>query len=75
MATGYLTFLIPALLGAQLVFSLVLTKGEICPGQRGRVHKTLPVLLLGWIIATIAQPFAVLPFFSVSFFYSKSKNR
>ncbi|HIF9068975.1 TPA: hypothetical protein ACX6QT_001499 [Photobacterium damselae] len=74
MATGYLTFLIPALLGAQLVFSLVLTKGEICPGQRGRVHKTLPVLLLGWIIATIAQPFAVLPFFALAFFTVKVKT-
>ncbi|HIF9066886.1 TPA: hypothetical protein ACX6MF_003376 [Photobacterium damselae] len=74
MATGYLTFLIPALLGAQLVFSLVLTKGEICPGQRGRVHKTLPVLLLGWIIATIAQPFAVLPFLALAFFTVKVKT-
>ncbi|HIF9437516.1 TPA: hypothetical protein ACX6SL_001639 [Photobacterium damselae] len=74
MATGYLTFLIPALLGAQLVFSLVLTKGEICPGQRGRVHKTLPVLLLGWIIATIAQPFAVLPFLAFAFFTVKVKT-
>ncbi|KLV08863.1 membrane protein [Photobacterium aquae] len=68
------TFLIPALLGAQLVLSLVLTKGEICPGQRGRVHKTLPVLLVGWAISLMITPAALLPLAALGYFTLKVKT-
>lgn len=74
MFTGYLTFLIPALLGAQLIFTLVLTKGEICPGQRGRVHKMLPVILVGWVVAVISHPVALLPLLTLGFFTFKVKT-
>lgn len=74
MLTGYSTFLIPALLGAQLILTLVLIKGEICPGQRGRVHKTLPVLLVGWLFAVMAQPLAVLPLLTLAYFSFKAKT-
>lgn len=74
MFTGYLTFLIPALLGAQLILTLVLTKGEICPGQRGRVHKMLPVILAGWVVAVISQPAAVLPLLTLGVFTFKVKT-
>ncbi|MGR2767102.1 hypothetical protein [Photobacterium ganghwense] len=69
-----LIFLIPALLGTQLIFSLVLTKGEICPGQRGRVHKTLPVLLAGWLIAAFSQPLSVLPLAALGYFTMQVKT-
>lgn len=69
-----LIFLIPALLGAQLILTLVLTKGEICPGQRGRVHKTLPVLLLGWLVVALAQPYAFLPLAALGYFILKVKT-
>ncbi|WEM43477.1 hypothetical protein PTW35_06715 [Photobacterium sp. DA100] len=69
-----LIFLIPALLGAQLILSLVLTKGEICPGQRGRVHKTLPVLLVGWLVVALAQPYAFLPLAALGYFTLKVKT-
>lgn len=72
---GYLTFLVPALLGAQFILTIVLMKGEICPGQRGRVHKMLPVLLVGWLLTAIAQPLAVLPLLSLAFFTMKVKTR
>ncbi|WP_105902746.1 hypothetical protein [Vibrio gangliei] len=39
----------PMLLGAQFVLLMVLLKGEICPGQRGRIHKQLPVIALLWL--------------------------
>lgn len=74
MLAGYLTFLIPALLGAQLILTLVLTKGNICPGQRGRVHKTLPVVLVGWLLAVMAQPLAVLPLLALAYFSFKAKT-
>lgn len=74
MLTGYLTFLIPALLGAQLILTLVLTKGQICPGQRGRVHKTLPVILVGWVLAVASHPVAVLPLVLLGFFAFKVKT-
>ncbi|MFC1503664.1 hypothetical protein ACFL53_04915 [Pseudomonadota bacterium] len=74
MLTGYLTFLIPALLGAQLILTLVLTKGKICPGQRGRVHKTLPVVLVGWLVAVMALPLAVFPLLALAYFSFKAKT-
>ncbi|UXI00161.1 hypothetical protein [Photobacterium sp. TY1-4] len=74
MFTGYLTFLVPALLGAQFILTLVLTKGEICPGQRGRVHKTLPVLLVGWLLAVVSHPIALLPLLTLSYFTFQVKT-
>ncbi|MCW8329702.1 hypothetical protein MD588_12870 [Photobacterium sp. SDRW27] len=74
MFTGYLTFLIPALLGAQLILTLVLTKGEICPGQRGRVHKTLPVILVGWVLAISSHPVSLLPLLTLGYFTFKVKT-
>jgi len=74
MFTGYLTFLIPALLGAQLILTLVLTKGEICPGQRGRVHKTLPVILVGWVLAVGSHPVSLLPLLTLGYFTFKVKT-
>ncbi|NAW67376.1 hypothetical protein CAG70_02575 [Photobacterium halotolerans] len=70
----YTTLLISALLGAQMILTLVLTKGEICPGQRGRVHKMLPVLLLGWLIACINQPVALLPLLGLAWFTFQVKT-
>ncbi|MGR5061422.1 hypothetical protein [Photobacterium sp. DNB22_13_2] len=69
-----LIYLIPALLGAQLVLTLVLTKGDICPGQRGRVHKTLPVLLVGWLVVALFQPYAFLPLAALGYFTLKVKT-
>ncbi|MGF1859266.1 hypothetical protein [Photobacterium profundum] len=74
MFTGYLMFLIPALLGAQCILTLVLTKGNICPGQRGRVHKTLPIILAGWLLCIATQPLAVLPLLTLAFFTFKVKT-
>ncbi|WP_330959285.1 hypothetical protein [Photobacterium sp. 53610] len=74
MNIAYTTFLIPALLGAQLILSLVLTKGEICPGQRGRIHKTLPVLLIGWVLVTASQPAALLPLLTLAWFTFQVKT-
>ncbi|MBD8514892.1 hypothetical protein IFO68_19635 [Photobacterium sp. CAU 1568] len=74
MNMTYTTLLVSALLGAQMILTLVLTKGEICPGQRGRVHKMLPVLLLGWLIACINQPVALLPLLGVGLFTFQVKT-
>ncbi|UIP26815.1 hypothetical protein [Photobacterium sp. TLY01] len=74
MNMTYTTLLISALLGAQIILTLVLTKGEICPGQRGRVHKMLPVLMLGWLIACINQPIALLPLLGLAGFTFQVKT-
>ncbi|QUJ66222.1 hypothetical protein KDD30_08430 [Photobacterium sp. GJ3] len=74
MTIAYSTFLIPALLGAQLILTLVLTQGEICPGQRGRVHKTLPILLVGWLLVAIVSPVAVLPLLALAWFAFQVKT-
>ncbi|WP_299020240.1 hypothetical protein [uncultured Photobacterium sp.] len=74
MFSGYLPLLIPALVGSQFILTLVLTKGEICPGQRGRVHKTLPVVLAGWVLAVISHPIALLPLLTLAFFAFRVKT-
>ena len=57
--------LIPALLGAQILLTIILHKGDICPGQRGRIHKWLPVLILGWcLIAGVGMTYAM--FFAIN---------
>ncbi len=67
------TILIPALLGAQLILSLVLQKGDICPGQRGRVHKILPVIIIGWALLTWLAPIVLLPLIFLTAFTVKVK--
>ncbi|MGO2508087.1 MAG: hypothetical protein ACTH6Y_03740 [Vibrio hibernica] len=49
MFTYLLSVIPPMLLGAQLILLLILLKGDICPGQRGRIHKQLPIIALGWL--------------------------
>lgn len=43
----------PMLFGAQCILTLVLIKGEICPGQRGRIHKVLPIIAILWLITAL----------------------
>ncbi|EGR2795656.1 hypothetical protein [Vibrio navarrensis] len=61
----------PMLLGAQLVLTLVLVKGDICPGQRGRIHKVLPALGLMWMAVSSLEIAAFLVVFAIFYFYSK----
>ncbi|MHA2938090.1 hypothetical protein ACXJY6_07310 [Vibrio sp. RC27] len=45
----------PMLFGTLVLLTLILEKGDICPGQRGRIHKTLPVIAIGWGISGITM--------------------
>lgn len=45
--------LLPTLLGALFVLLLILKRGEICPGQRGRIFKQLLTLGILWVLAGI----------------------
>jgi hypothetical protein len=64
----------PMALGAQIVLVLVLLKGEICPGQRGRIHKVLPVIALLWLLAAIHSFWFVLEAVMIAAFYSQVKT-
>jgi hypothetical protein len=70
-----LTLFAPMLLGAQLILTLVLTKGEICPGQRGRVHKLLPALGLLWlaIVSTNIEAFVIAS--AIFYFFSQVQTK
>lgn len=61
-------------LGAQAVLTLVLLKGDICPGQRGRLHKAFWYLVAGWAVAIPFSPFSVLPFITLGIFSLRSKS-
>ncbi|HBV75549.1 MULTISPECIES: hypothetical protein [Vibrio] len=59
MYSYLLSVIPPMLLGAQCVLLLILLKGNICPGQRGRIHKQLPIIAILWLaISPLFWPLA-----------------
>ncbi|USD61521.1 hypothetical protein J4N45_06025 [Vibrio sp. SCSIO 43140] len=71
MITAVLTLLAPALAVAMLVLTLILAKGDICPGQRGRIHKLLPAIGILWLAIASLKVEAFLVVFAIFYFYSK----
>ncbi|ENM5724940.1 hypothetical protein V4V56_000853 [Vibrio mimicus] len=65
----------PMLLGAQIILTLVLVKGEICPGQRGRIHKVLPALAVLWLAVASIKIEAFLVVFALFYFYSQVQTK
>ncbi len=69
----------PAMLfGAQAILTLVLVKGDICPGQRGRVHKIIPVIAFLWMTVVSMRLEALMVVFALTYFFSQvqiSKTR
>ncbi|MGF1766450.1 hypothetical protein L4D06_03545 [Enterovibrio makurazakiensis] len=61
-------------LGAQCVLTLVLLKGDICPGQRGRLHKAFWFIVAAWAAVIPFSPFSVLPFIALGIFSLRSKS-
>jgi hypothetical protein len=66
--------IVSAVLGAQLVLSLALLKGDICPGQRGRFHHAFWVPAFAWLILVPSSFFAILPFLTLGIFAFRSKT-
>lgn len=73
MTYSTLILLAPMLLGAQIILTIVLRKGEICPGQRGRIHRLLPALGVLWLAITSVELMAFLVSGAIFYFYSKVK--
>lgn len=48
------------LLGAQLLLTLILIKGDLCPGQRGRLHKVLLYLAALWVLPAMTLSYFML---------------
>ncbi|GAL25633.1 hypothetical protein JCM19239_574 [Vibrio variabilis] len=65
MITAVLTLLAPALAVAMLVLTLILAKGDICPGQRGRIHKLLPAVGILWLAIASLKVEAFLVVFAI----------
>lgn len=63
----------PLATGMLLIITIVLKKGQICPGQRGRIHKVLPASAILWVIAGIKIPFVLINVAFIGFFISKVK--
>lgn len=75
MLYSLLSVMAPMLLGAQILLTLVLIKGDICPGQRGRVHKVLPVLAILWLAVASLKVEAFLVVFALLYFYSQVQTK
>ncbi|WP_414931213.1 hypothetical protein [Vibrio europaeus] len=75
MVQQLLTVFAPMLLGAQLVLTLILVKGDICPGQRGRIHKVLPPLAIMWLAVASLRIEAMMIVFAIAYFYSQVQTK
>ncbi|WP_341664233.1 hypothetical protein [Vibrio sp.] len=75
MIQQILSLLAPMLLGVQLVLTLILVKGGICPGQRGRIHKVLPAIALLWLAVASLKIEAIMLVFAIVYFYSQVQTK
>jgi hypothetical protein len=75
MVQQLLSLFAPMLLGAQLILTLILIKGDICPGQRGRIHKLLPTLAIMWLAVASLRIEAMMVVFSLAYFYSQVQTK
>lgn len=63
------------LLGAQIILTLVLVKGDICPGQRGRIHKVLPAVAVLWLAVASVKIEAFMIVAAIFYFYSQVQTK
>ncbi len=75
MIQNLLALFAPMLLGAQIILTLVLVKGEICPGQRGRVHKLLPILAVIWLAVSSLKIEAFMVTAALTYFYTQVQTK
>jgi len=75
MVQQLLAVFAPLLLGAQIILTLVLVKGEICPGQRGRVHKMLPTLAILWLAVASLKIQAFMVAAALVYFFSQVQTK
>ncbi len=75
MVQQLLAVFAPMLFGAQLILTLILVKGDICPGQRGRIHKILPAIAILWLAVASLKIQAMLVVFAIAYFYSQVQTK
>ncbi|MEZ8100062.1 hypothetical protein [Vibrio bivalvicida] len=75
MVQQLLAVFAPMLLGALFVLTLILVKGDICPGQRGRIHKVLPSLALLWLAVASLRIEAMMIVFAIAYFYTQVQTK
>ena len=75
MVQQLLVLFAPMLFGAQALLTLVLIKGDICPGQRGRIHKMIPAIGVLWLAVASLRIEAFMVVFALFFFYSRVQTK
>ena len=75
MVQQLLAVFAPMLLGAQLILTLILVKGDICPGQRGRIHKVLPTMAILWLAVASLRIEAMMVVFAIAYFYTQVQTK
>ncbi|CAM3947377.1 hypothetical protein [Vibrio neonatus] len=66
--------LLPMTIGALAVLIIALLKGEICPGQRGRLHRQIPIIACLFFVSGGAMPVFVIPAALLVYFSVQSKT-
>jgi uncharacterized membrane-anchored protein len=67
--------LVPALIGALWLIIVILYKGDICPGQRGRLHKSVAVIAVLMAIASVLNLWLFPSLALMLWFYSKIQTK
>ncbi|MDN3682443.1 hypothetical protein QWZ04_19240 [Vibrio tapetis subsp. quintayensis] len=75
MLSNVLAVLPAMLLGSQLILTVLLIKGEICPGQRGRIHKLLPALVALWLASSLITIEWLVVAGGLMYFYSQVQTK
>ncbi|USD66680.1 hypothetical protein J4N39_08640 [Vibrio sp. SCSIO 43136] len=63
------------LVGALAIITLVLVKGDICPGQRGRLHKLLPAIAALWLACALFAIESLAIAGGIVYFYSQVETK
>lgn len=71
MFESVLSLFAPMLVGTLSILTIILIKGEICPGQRGRLHKLLPAVGLLWLAVTSIHIEAFIISATIIYFFSQ----
>ncbi|OBT13454.1 hypothetical protein A9264_07250 [Vibrio sp. UCD-FRSSP16_10] len=67
--------LLPMTIGALAILMIALLKGDICPGQRGRLHKQLPIITCLFFVCAGAMPAFVVPASLLIYFSMQTKSQ
>lgn len=66
--------ILPSIFVTHFILSIALIKGDICPGQRGRLHQAFFYLSLVSLFTAFLYPLFIIPIILMGLFFVKNKT-